>query len=222
MGRCTTSACSVASLAVVGPNLFVAVGAAPLLFNRWARSMTSTGRQRLVRQTIVVALTLQVLVLPVLPFSVDVLTAVFGDDYREGAVAVTPLLLALFPLVVTRVVAPALQAGGDTSVVSVAWAIRLAAPWVLLPAADWVDNVVLWATLATACGEYAAMGAMLLLARRRSRLAPSRPARSACGSRAPRRTPRARAPRHDGPSRAPLTICGHPADRFPPARSRSW
>ena len=163
---------SVASLAVVGPNLFVAM-IAPLLFNRWARSMTSTGRQRLVRQAVVAALALQVLVLPVLPFSVDVLTAVFGDDYREGAVAMTPLLLALFPLVVTRVVAPALQATGDTAIVSVSWAIRLAAPWVLLPAAAWVDDVVLWATLATACGEYAAMGAMLLLARRRSRLTPA-------------------------------------------------
>lgn len=163
---------SVASLAVVGPNLFVAM-IAPLLFNRWARSMTSTGRQRLVRQAVVAALALQLLVLPVLPFSVDVLTAVFSDDYRDGAVAMTPLLLALFPLVVTRVVAPALQATGDTSIVSVSWGIRLAAPWVLLPAATWVDDVVLWATLATACGEYAAMGAMLLMARRRSRLTPA-------------------------------------------------
>ena len=163
---------SVASLAVVGPNLLVAM-IAPVLFNRWARSMTSSGRQRLIRQAVVVGLSLQLLVLPLLPFSVEVLTSVFGDDYWEGAVAMTPLLLALFPLVVTRVVAPALQATGDTSVVSVSWAIRLAAPWVLLPAAAWVDDVVLWATLATACGEYAAMGAMLLLARMRSRLKPA-------------------------------------------------
>lgn len=158
---------SVASLAVVGPNLFVAM-IAPLLFNRWARSMTMADRSRLIRRTVVVAAALQAVVLPALPFTVGVLTAVFGDDYRPGAAAMVPLLLALFPLVVTRVVAPALQATGHTGVVSVSWAIRLVVPWVLLPLAPRVDDVVLWATVVTACGEYLAMGVMLAMARRRS------------------------------------------------------
>ena len=146
---------TVASLAIVGPNLFVAM-IAPLLFNRWARTMTRTGRHRLIRQTSSSPSPSRCWRCPSCRSASTLLTAIFGDDYHDGAVAMTPLLLAVFPLIVTRVVAPALQATGDTSVVTVTWAVRLAAPWILLPR-RLVDDVVLWATLATACGEYAAM-----------------------------------------------------------------
>jgi hypothetical protein len=58
-------------------------------------------------------------------------------------------------------------------VASVSWGIRLAAPLVLAPLAVAIDEIVIWATVVTAIGEYVALAAMLLLARRRARLSPA-------------------------------------------------
>lgn len=163
---------NVASLAVVGPNLLVAM-IAPVLYSRWTKTLTRAGRGPLIGRSLRIAAGMQVLALLLLPVITPVLTFLLGDDYRPAAVAMMPLLLAVLPLAATRIIAPALQATGDTSVASVAWGIRLAAPLVLAPLAWLIDDVVLWATLITAIGEYAALVAMLLLARRRSLLSPA-------------------------------------------------
>ena len=163
---------NVASLAVVGPNLLVAM-IAPVLYSRWTKTLTREGRGPLIGRSLRIAAVMQALALLLLPVITPTLTFLLGEDYRPAAVAMMPLLLAVLPLAATRIIAPALQATGDTAVASVAWGIRLAAPFVLVPLAWLIDDIVLWATVMTAIGEYAALAAMLLLARRRSRLSPA-------------------------------------------------
>lgn len=163
---------NVASLAVVGPNLLVAM-IAPVLYSHWTRTLTRATRGPLLRRSLKIAAGMQALALLLIPVVTPLLTFLLGEDYREAAVAMVPLLLAVLPLAATRIIAPALQATGDTSVASVSWGIRLAAPLVLAPLAVAIDEIVIWATVVTAIGEYVALAAMLLLARRRARLSPA-------------------------------------------------
>lgn len=163
---------NVASLAVVGPNLLVAM-IAPVLYSRWTKTLTRAGRRPLIGRSLRIAFVMQVLALMLLPVITPLLSFLLGADYRPAAVAMMPLLLAVLPLAATRIIAPALQATGDTSVATVAWGIRLAAPFVLMPLAWMIDDIVLWATVITAIAEYAALVAMLRLAGRGSRLSPA-------------------------------------------------
>lgn len=163
---------NVASLAVVGPNLLVAM-IAPVLYSRWTRTLTRATRAPLVGRSLRIAAGMQVLALGLVPVIAPTLTFLLGEDYRPAAVAMVPLLLAVLPLAATRIIAPALQATGDTAVASLSWGIRLATPLALAPLAVVIDDVVMWATTVTAIGEYAALAAMLLMARRRARLSPA-------------------------------------------------
>jgi O-antigen/teichoic acid export membrane protein len=163
---------NVASLAVVGPNLLVAM-IAPVLYSRWTRTLTRATRGPLVTRSLRIAAVMQAMALLLIPVMTPLLTFLLGEDYRPAAVAMVPLLLAVLPLAATRIIAPALQATGDTSVASVAWGIRLAAPVVLVPLSWALDDIVIWATAVTAVGEYVALAVMLLLARRRALLSPA-------------------------------------------------
>lgn len=163
---------NVASLAVVGPNLLVAM-IAPVLYSRWTRTLTRSTRGPLVVRALRIAAAMQALALPLTFVITPLLVLLLGEAYEPAAHAMVPLLLAVLPLAATRIIAPALQATGDTSIASVAWGIRLAAPVVLAPFALLIDDVVVWATVATAIGEYAALAAMLVLARRRVLINPA-------------------------------------------------
>jgi O-antigen/teichoic acid export membrane protein len=162
---------NVASLAVVGPNLLVAM-IAPVLYSRWTRTLTRSTRGPLVGRALRIAVGMQVLALGLVPVIAPLLAFLLGEDYRPAAVAMVPLLLAVLPLAATRVIAPALQATGDTAVATFSWGVRLAAPVALAPLVLVVDDVVLWATTVTAIGEYVALAIMLVMAQRRVRLGP--------------------------------------------------
>jgi O-antigen/teichoic acid export membrane protein len=159
-----------ASLATVGPNLLVAM-VAPVLYSRWTRTLSRETRRPLLKRSLGIAVVLQAFALVLIPLAPALLAFLLGEDYRSAGVAMIPLLLAVLPLAATRIIAPALQATGDTSVATVAWGIRLCAPLALAPLAIWLmDDVVLWATCASASGEYIALAAMLVLERRQLRL----------------------------------------------------
>lgn len=159
-----------ASLATVGPNLLVAM-VAPVLYSRWTRTLRRDTRAPLIVRALRIAVVLQLMALPVIPLARPLLELLLGEGYRPAAVAMVPLLLAVLPLAATRIIAPALQATGDTHVATVAWGIRLCAPLALAPLAVWaMDDIVLWATTATAVGEYVALVAMLALERRKLRV----------------------------------------------------
>ncbi|PUA83024.1 lipopolysaccharide biosynthesis protein [Nocardioides currus] len=155
---------SVASLAVVGPNLLVGM-VAPILYSRWSRSMSLDERRRIGRSAIRFAALLQLGALVALPLVVPGLTFVLGAQYRPAAVAMCIVFLAVLPLSTTRMMSPALQATGSTAVVTASWGARLVTPITLVPLAPVIDDVIIWAAVAMAAGEYVAMAVMLVLAR---------------------------------------------------------
>jgi O-antigen/teichoic acid export membrane protein len=156
---------SVTSLAVVGPNLLVGM-VAPILYSRWSRSMDAGHRRRLVARALRFSVVVQIAALVSLPLVVPMITFLLGEEYRPAAVAMCIVLLAVFPLAATRVIAPALQATGSTAIVSASWGARLLAPVVLIPAFTLVEDVVKWAALVMAIGEYVALVVMLVLSTR--------------------------------------------------------
>lgn len=161
---------SVASLAVVGPNLLVGM-VAPILYSRWSRSMDRGHRRRVLRGSLKLSAGLQVLALLGLPGVVPVVMFLLGEEYRPAAVAMCVILLAVLPLAATRIISPALQATGSTAIVTASWGARLATPVALLPVFPLLDDVIMWAATVMCVGEYVALAVMLLLSRRDTRRA---------------------------------------------------
>ena len=153
---------NVASMVVVIPNLLVAL-VAPVLYNRWSKTLEWAGLSKIVRNALWLGVAAQCLTLLAMPLVEPVILLVFGEPFAAAATATRVLLLATLPIIAGRIVSPALQGIGSTLWVSVSCIVRLVVAISLTLAGMGLDASPILALAAAWCaGEYAALAVLLM------------------------------------------------------------
>lgn len=152
---------NLAVIVIVGPNLLIGL-VAPVLLNRWTKGLTDAGLRSLSTRVLALGLGCQLLALASIPLVRPVVSAVLGAEYAASAPAIAILLLATLPLVVTRVIAPALQSQGTMAPLNLSCFVRLMvvlALFVILPSSSSLAvRVASWTWVAA---EYAACAVLI-------------------------------------------------------------
>lgn len=158
----STGLFNIASMVITLPNLLVAL-VAPVLFNRWSKSLDWAGMIAIKRNALILGATSQVcavLAIPVVPF---VVSLVFGSEFSGAIGAIHILLLAVLPVISGRVITPALQGLGLIRIVSLSCLARAATVAIavgLLSLSARPDlSVIAWGWVA---GEYAAFAILMV------------------------------------------------------------
>jgi O-antigen/teichoic acid export membrane protein len=158
---------NIASMVITLPNLLVAL-VAPVLFNRWSRSLDAAGLQLIRRNSLGMAIVAQILALCTIPLVPIVLPFVFGTSFTAAATATSAMLFAVFAVVAGRILTPALQGLGDNLNVTKSCLARFttaAATLGMLHNLSDLDGV-LALSIAWVLGEYAALIVILYCSRK--------------------------------------------------------
>lgn len=155
--------------------LHVLIGViAPILYNQWSKQETPTDMPKMVRYLVRVALVIQGCSILTFPVVRPATILVFGEAYSEAVPAIWVVLLATFPVALTRLLSPYLQTSGRAALNSVSCFVRVAAVLILLFAAQQAGhnfNIVVVLAIVWASGEWFAL-AFLLLAQSTTFFAP--------------------------------------------------
>lgn len=154
---------NVASLVITLPNLLVAL-VAPVLFNRWSKSLDWIGLTKVTRNAWWVGVAGQLLALAALPLVKPVIILIFGAPFVAAAQATQIMLFATLAIITGRILTPALQGLGLTHVATWSCLSRmivgiLVAIFALFcaPTPPLVAMAIAWCI-----SEYAALGVLLL------------------------------------------------------------
>lgn len=115
---------SIAITAFAAINVVASV-MAPVLFNRWSKSISWDQYATLARRTYWVSGALTVLAGIAMLAAVPVIEGVLGPDYEDGALPVQLMAFAVFPLVCTRFLSSAIYALGHPGINSLSCFARL-------------------------------------------------------------------------------------------------
>lgn len=152
---------SVASMVVTLPNLLVAM-AAPVLYNRWSKSLDRQGMLIVRRNALLLGIAAQLAAVACFPFVQPVIRLIFGQPFVAATEAVYLLLLAALPIVCGRILTPALQGLGLTGQVTMSCIGRLVAAFVAATVATIYGMPILLAAAVGWCvGEYVALAFLL-------------------------------------------------------------
>lgn len=152
---------SIASMVVTLPNLLVAL-VAPVLYNRWSKSLDRQGMLVVRRNALLLGIAAQFAAVACFPLVQPVIRLVFGQPFVAATEAVYLLLLAALPIVCGRILTPALQGLGLTGQVTISCISRLAATFVAASVAKIYGMPILLAAAVGWCvGEYVAVAFLL-------------------------------------------------------------
>lgn len=115
---------NVASMVITLPNLLVAL-VAPVLFNRWSKSLDWEGISVLARNALWIGLAGQAIALLALPLVGTLLGFIFGASFLAATLATQIMLLATLAVITGRILTPALQGLGLTHVATLSCVCRL-------------------------------------------------------------------------------------------------
>jgi O-antigen/teichoic acid export membrane protein len=164
---------SIASLVVTLPNLLVAL-VAPVLFNRWSKSLQWSGMGQIRRNALLLGIAAQAIAILAMPLVAPVISLVFGQLFVGATGATQILLLGTLPIIAGRILTPALQGLGRTDFVTITCCLRLAVGAAAGAAMLVTASPPLIAMAAAWCiGEYAAFAAMLWRINRGEQTAPA-------------------------------------------------
>lgn len=136
---------------------------APVLFNRWSKSISWDHYATLARRTYWTAGILTVLTGIALSAAQPVVGGALGDEYREAVLPVQLMALAVFPLLSTRFLSSAIHALGHPGVNSISCVLRLATVAAFFTGAyPFMDNMLVVGALSWVAGEWAAFGVQVL------------------------------------------------------------
>jgi O-antigen/teichoic acid export membrane protein len=115
---------NIASMVVALPNLLVAL-VAPVLFNRWSKSLDWSGIAAIRRNSLYLGAAVQIVAILSMPMVAPVIILLFGSAFVDATVATYILLLAILPIVTGRIITPAVQGLGRTDYLTRNSALRL-------------------------------------------------------------------------------------------------
>jgi O-antigen/teichoic acid export membrane protein len=157
---------NVSSLVVTLPNVLVAL-VAPVLLNRWSRSLDWAGYVSVRRHALLAATVVQVGALITLPFVALVLGLFFGRGFAAASPSTSILLLSAFAVVAGRVLTPAMQGLGRNDMVSWSCVVRvIAIALTTLALHRFGQSPLIAFASGWAVGEYAALAFLLASGRR--------------------------------------------------------
>lgn len=158
---------NIASMVVTVPNMLVAL-VAPVLFNRWSKSLDWQGMRKLTRNALLLGVAAQFAALLASPVVCWVIELAFGVPFVPATSATQILLLAVFAIVVGRILTPALQGIGLTHVATWSCWARLLAGTTVTAAALFgaAAPPLIVMAIAWCVGEYAALGVILMRVKR--------------------------------------------------------
>lgn len=158
----STGLFNIASMVVTLPNLLVAL-VAPVLFNRWSKSLDWAGLIEIRRNALMLGTVGQVCAVLAMSAVAPVVSLVFGSEFAGAVGATQILLLAVLPVLSGRILTPALQGLGLTHVVSrsclARFVVGVIAAGLLALAAQPALGAIAWGWVA---GEYAALVILLV------------------------------------------------------------
>ncbi len=154
---------NVASLVITLPNLLVAL-VAPVLFNRWSKSLDWEGYLIVRKNALWIGGLVQVIALLSVPLIPLLLPAIFGKEFLQAAPAIIILILSVFAVLAGRVITPALQGLGRTDWVTLSCMGRAISAFFGALAAYWCGLPILYSVALGWCtGEYVALSILLLI-----------------------------------------------------------
>jgi O-antigen/teichoic acid export membrane protein len=153
----TTGLFNVSSLVITLPNVLVAL-VAPVLLNRWSKTLDWNGYLNVRRHALLAGLVAQVLALAAIPLIGVLLRLFFGPAFAVASVSMSILLLSVFAVVAGRILTPAMQGLGHNDMVSWSCVTRVAAIAVATAVLHALGQTLLVAfAVGWAAGEYAAL-----------------------------------------------------------------
>ena len=154
---------NVASLVITLPNLLVAL-VAPVLFNRWSKSLDWKGYLIIRKNALWMGGVAQVIALLSIPLIPLLLPAIFGEEFLQAAHPIFILILSVFAVFSGRVITPALQGLGRTDWVTVSCMGRAISAFLGALAAYCCGLPILYSVALGWCiGEYVALSILLLI-----------------------------------------------------------
>jgi O-antigen/teichoic acid export membrane protein len=169
---------SIAITAFAAINVVVSV-MAPVLFNRWSKSISWDQYTTLARRTYWSAGILTVLTGIAMLAAHPVIEGIFGADYRGAALPVQIMAFAVYPLLSTRFLSSAVHALGHPAVNSFSCFARLAMVAAFLSASyPLMENMLIAGAVSWVAGEWAAFAVQAWGASRARRSAVARQATS--------------------------------------------
>ena len=161
---------NIASMVITLPNLLIAL-VAPVLFNRWSRSLDWVGMAEVTRNAWWVGIAGQILALAALPFVEPVVVIIYGAPFGAATEATQIMLLATLAIITGRILTPALQGLGLTHVATLSCLCRMIVGVLTAISAlcDETTSPLIAMAIAWCAGEYAALGILLLRIMRGSR-----------------------------------------------------
>jgi O-antigen/teichoic acid export membrane protein len=115
---------NVASMVITLPNLLVSL-VAPVLFNRWSKSLTWAGYAAIKRNSLLLGGAAQILAMVAIPLITPVLSFIFGAEFVAASGAVKIMLGSVLAVFAGRIITPALQGLGCNWIVTWSCAARL-------------------------------------------------------------------------------------------------
>jgi O-antigen/teichoic acid export membrane protein len=158
---------NIASMVITLPNLLVAL-VAPVLFNRWSKSLDWVGMAAVVRNAWWIGIAGQLLALAALPSVGPVIIFIFGDQFVAATEATQIMLLATFAVITGRILTPALQGLGLTHVATWSCLCRMLVGLLtaIVVLCSGISSPLASMAIAWCASEYAALGILLLRVRR--------------------------------------------------------
>jgi O-antigen/teichoic acid export membrane protein len=154
---------NVASMVITLPNLLVSL-VAPVLFNRWSKSLTWAGYATIKRFALILATTAQGLAFLTIPLVIPVLSFVFGPEFEAASEATTIMLGSVLAVFAGRILTPALQGLGQNWIVTWSCVARLALGAII---AIFVSSLgyppIIYFAIGWLGGEYAALLIIIIL-----------------------------------------------------------
>lgn len=152
---------NIASIVVTLPNLLVAL-VAPMLFNRWSKSLVWADMGRLMKNAFVIGGMAQFVALVAIPLVTPGISLVFGPAFVGAVEATQILLISVLPIVTGRILTPALQGLGFTREVTISCLWRISSTVgvaAVLLAMEW--HILSALAFAWTAGEYAALAKLV-------------------------------------------------------------
>lgn len=108
---------NISSMVVTIPNLLIGL-VAPVLFNRWSRSLPTSGLRGVFGGALLAGAITQGIALLAIPLVDSALGQIFGREFQGAARSTTILLFSIFAVTTSRILTPALQGLGHNHLVT--------------------------------------------------------------------------------------------------------